>query len=41
MFQLKEKIKTLVRLGIKFLESKLNFYSIRGFRGKEMCLDEE
>jgi hypothetical protein len=41
MFQLKEKIKTLVRLGIKFLESELNFYFVYGFRGKEMCLDEE
>jgi hypothetical protein len=31
----------MVRLGVEFLELELNSYSVHGFLGKEMCLDDE
>jgi hypothetical protein len=31
----------MVYLGIEFLKSELNFYSVCRFRGKKMCLGVE
>jgi hypothetical protein len=40
-FKCLEGFEALVRLGVECLELKLNSYSVCGFLGKEMCLDDE